>query len=271
MPEAISSVFTSVGFFYVIGLIAFLLSWESGAPRVEFPDRRQQWRHVVANFSLLAIVVFIYSYQPFLLIAQSMPFGQTLLVGWAHPWFDRLPLSWLWQLVAGLAILDCADYFLHKTFHGVPFLWRFHRVHHADPHLDVSTGARAHPLEALLATGSFLVVLSLVGLPLWIEAMRLVLVNPVSVLQHANVNFPPWLDSFFSPLFVTPEIHRIHHSRSEADFDRNFGQLFSFWDRLFGTYRSPKTGSATSMGLDGCDDLRWNSIFGMLATPFRKL
>ena len=78
-------------------------------------------------------------------------------------------------------------------------------------------------------------------------------------------------ERFFSPVFVTPEIHRIHHSRNRADFDRNFGQLFSFWDRLFGSYRSPKSGSATSMGLDGCDDLRWNSILGMLATPFRKL
>jgi len=271
MHEAIAGLYTSVGFFYLIGLLAFLLAWESGAPRVEFSDRRQQWRHVVANFALLVIVVIIYSYEPFLLIAQSLPFGQTLLLGWAHAWFDRLPLSWLWQLLIGLALLDCADYFLHKAFHSVSLLWRFHRVHHADPHLDVSTGARAHPIEALMVTGSFLVVLSLVGLPLWIEAMRLILVNPVSVLQHANVHFPSWLERFFSPVFVTPEIHRIHHSRDRADFDRNFGQLFSFWDRLFGSYRSPKSGSATSMGLDGCDDLRWNSILGMLATPLRKL
>lgn len=271
MPDAIAGLFSSLGFLCLIALLAFLLAWESGAPRVEFSGWRQQWRHVAANFSLLAIVVIIYSYEPFLLIAQSLPFGQTLLVGWAHAWFDNLPLSWLWQLLAGLAIIDCADYFLHRAFHSVPLLWRFHRVHHADHHLDVSTGARAHPVEALLVTGSFFVILSLVGLPLWVEATRLVLVNPVTVLQHANVRFPPWLERFFSPVLVTPEIHRIHHSRKQADFDRNFGQLLSFWDRLFGSYRSPGIGSATSMGLDGCDDLRWNSILGMLATPFRKL
>jgi len=213
----------------------------------------------------------VYSYEPFVAVAQSLPFGQTLMVGWAHGWFDVLPLPWLWQLLAGLVILDCADYFAHKAFHVFPGLWRFHRVHHADPLLDVSTGGRAHPIEAFLATACFMVVLSIVGLPLWIEATRLVLVNPVSVLQHANVRFPAWFERIFSPVFVTPEIHRIHHSRSEADFDTNFGQLFSFWDRWFGTYRSPARTPATSMGLDGYDDLRWHSFLGMLATPFRRL
>jgi sterol desaturase/sphingolipid hydroxylase (fatty acid hydroxylase superfamily) len=109
-------------------------------------------------------------------------------------------------------------------------------------------------------------LLALLGLPLWIEAVRAVLNNPLVLAQHANVRFPPWVERL-NWILITPGMHRVHHSIDRRDYDLNFGGLFSWWDRLFGTWR--EAGVVERVGLPGFENARWQTLPGMLAAPLR--
>jgi sterol desaturase/sphingolipid hydroxylase (fatty acid hydroxylase superfamily) len=141
------------------------------------------------------------------------------------------------QLVIGILALDALNYGLHRGFHASPLLWRLHALHHADPELDITTTVRHHPGEALLmafAIGGFGGV---VGLSPLVVGFYGSLCLCVQFFSHANIGLPSVLATALGWLVVTPDLHRVHHSRHPADFDANFGAAFSFWDRLFATYR----------------------------------
>ncbi len=141
-------------------------------------------------------------------------------------------------------------------------------MHHSDPHVDVTTGARNHPLETAIAiTGRVGIYLAL-GLPLWIELVRVIAVNSIFLAQHANVAFPRAIEALRSVL-VTPAVHRLHHSPVPPLIDRNFGQMFSFWDRLFRTYAEPATPAPPEYGLRKLAGERWQTVAGILLTPLR--
>ena len=252
-----------VGFF--VGTLAFLLLWEGGRPRATIigMTRRQ---HVVRNLVMLFWVIVIADY----LVGEWLLDARGFLAGVPPVLLDGAALPLPAQFLLGFIASDLLDYLLHLAGHRYDWLWRLHSVHHSDPFLDATTAGRTHPLETSIGVVAKIGLYWLLGLPLWIEGVRAVLHNPIAMIQHANVNFPGWLERL-RPVLVTPAMHRLHHAEERAYHDRNLGVIFSFWDHLFGTAVAAGTAASGRVGLAGYFDERWQTVAGMLATPVRTL
>ena len=125
----------------------------------------------------------------------------------------------------------------------LPLLWRVHEVHHSDPDYDVSTAARFHPIEVVSVQGAYLAAVALLAPPPIAVFLSELLTVVLNLFAHANASFPRKVEKCLGIVFMTPDVHRIHHSADEADHSRNFGQTFIWWDRIFGTYLSqPRVG-----------------------------
>jgi len=178
--------------------------------------------------------------------------------------------GWL-ELVLVVLVFDLWMYLWHRTNHRIPFLWRFHRMHHSDPEMDASTGLRFHPGEQLLAGMARLLVIPLLGISLWQMAVYEALLLPVILFHHSNVAIPAWLDRGLRGVVVTPAMHRVHHSRWQPETDSNYGSVFPWWDRLLGSFRLREDARTIRLGLDAFDGPDWQSLRGMLRTPLASL
>jgi sterol desaturase/sphingolipid hydroxylase (fatty acid hydroxylase superfamily) len=174
-------------------------------------------------------------------------------------------------VIAAVVALDLAIYGQHVAMHRVGFLWRVHRVHHADTAVDVSTGLRFHPLEFLLSAGWKVVVVLLLGASVAAVVTFEILLNVTSMFSHANLQLPGTLDRLARWLLVTPDMHRVHHSVVPSEFNRNFGFALPWWDRLCGTYRDqPAAGHETmALGLEAIPASRAQRFGAMLVEPFQ--
>jgi sterol desaturase/sphingolipid hydroxylase (fatty acid hydroxylase superfamily) len=142
-----------------------------------------------------------------------------------------------WNIVLSLLYFDFATYLWHIAYHRVPMLWRLHRVHHTDRDLDVTSGSRFHLGEILLS-----ILFRLAVMALWGPAVISILIFEAALLaaaqfQHSNFRIPKRLEPALRLLFVTPDMHRVHHSDLPEETNSNFSTIFSFWDRLFRSYR----------------------------------
>jgi sterol desaturase/sphingolipid hydroxylase (fatty acid hydroxylase superfamily) len=174
----------------------------------------------------------------------------------------RFPLAFL--------LLDLVNYAIHRAWHSFPILWRVHQAHHSDPDLDLSTAFRVHPIELLATRGAFLVVVGLTA-----PAVAVVVVYEVSRIflsffVHANAALPAWIERPARAIFITPDLHRIHHSEEEQEQGKNLGETFSLWDRLFRTYvPEPRAGQAAmNTGLRGYQNKASLSFKFILELPF---
>lgn len=134
--------------------------------------------------------------------------------------------------------MDLAFFGWHWLAHQVPLFWRFHRIHHSDIDVDLTTDLRHHPVEAFLSTAVLILATAILGAPPFGVFLFVLLQSIVSLWEHANIRIPAVVDRVVRWVLVTPDMHRIHHSADKAETDSNYTMLFSFWDRLFGTYRS---------------------------------
>ena len=185
--------------------------------------------------------------------------------------FNRVVLPVWLELLLALFLLDLAIYLQHRLFHYVPVLWRLHRMHHADLDVDVTTGARFHPVEILLSLGiKFLVVVPLGAAPLAVLLFEIAL-NATSMFNHSNVRMPSAVERLVRWFVVTPDMHRVHHSAVRRETDSNFGFNFPWWDRLFGTYRAqPEAGhEGMTLGIEQFRDPKELRLHRMLVQPFR--
>jgi sterol desaturase/sphingolipid hydroxylase (fatty acid hydroxylase superfamily) len=185
--------------------------------------------------------------------------------------FNNLPIPrWLAVILAFLAF-DFLIYLQHVMFHAVPALWRLHMVHHADHDVDFSTGLRFHPLEILLSMGIKCAAVVLLGAPALSVLLFEAALNATALFSHGNLRLQSWLDRAVRLVFVTPDMHRIHHSADAEETNRNFGFNFAWWDYLLGTYRAQPRESHESMslGLRQFPDERVERLPDMLALPFR--
>jgi sterol desaturase/sphingolipid hydroxylase (fatty acid hydroxylase superfamily) len=195
------------------------------------------------------------------LIASDHGFGLLHLLGWP---------GWLAGL-SGFVVLDLVVYGQHVVFHKVPWLWRLHRMHHADLDIDVTTGVRFHPIEILLSMLIKMATVALVGIPAGAVVAFEVVLNATSMFNHSNAAMPTWLDRLARLVVVTPDMHRVHHSVMRAETDSNFGFNLPWWDRLFGTYRAaPAAGhDGIIIGLPIFRDRRELRLDRLLTQPFR--
>lgn len=171
----------------------------------------------------------------------------------------------------GVLILDLAIYWQHRVLHAVPWLWRLHRVHHADTSFDVTTGVRFHPLEILLSMGIKLGIIASLGIAPLAVLIFEVFLNVGALFTHANLYLPSWLERRVRWLLVTPEMHRIHHSWHPDETNSNFCFHLSIWDRVFGTYRDAPRDGHTRMviGLKEFRDEQEQSLKALVLNPFR--
>jgi sterol desaturase/sphingolipid hydroxylase (fatty acid hydroxylase superfamily) len=144
-------------------------------------------------------------------------------------------------------VLDLLIYGQHAAFHRFAPLWRLHRVHHADPEIDTSTGVRFHPLEILISMLVKMAAVTALGAPAASVILFEVALNATSLFNHANLRLPARADSILRLAIVTPDMHRVHHSIYRDEHDMNFGFNLSLWDRLFGTYRAQPRDGHTQM------------------------
>ena len=201
-----------------------------------FPRRPQllSWRRWPSNFGLVALSS--------LLLRLVAPAGAVGVAVWAESrGLGLLPAlgAPVWAaLPVAVVLLDLLIYFQHRVFHAVPVLWRLHRVHHADPELDASSGLRFHPVEILLSLAIKAAAVVTLGAPAEAVLVFEVLLNATALFNHANLAIPAWLDRPLRWALVTPDMHRVHHSEIREETDSDFGFCLSCWDRIFGTYRA---------------------------------
>ena len=249
------------------GIFALMAIWEAAAPcRARLYSRRVRWTAnlglVILN-SVLLRMVFPMAAVGFAALGAERGWG--LLNAFAVPHWAAFVLA--------VVALDCAIYLQHVMFHAVPALWRLHRVHHADPDFDVTTGARFHPIEIVLSMLIKFAVIVVLGAPAAAVLIFEVLLNATAMFNHANLKLPAGVDAVLRLLLVTPDMHRVHHSTDVAEANSNFGFNLPWWDRLFGTYRAathlPQERMAIGVqGLTG--DPRCVRLPGMLAIPFTE-
>jgi sterol desaturase/sphingolipid hydroxylase (fatty acid hydroxylase superfamily) len=246
-------------------IFAAMALWELAAPRrPQAIGRLRRWPGnlgIVALNTVLLRLVFPTAAVGIALVAEARDWGLMHALD--------LP-AWL-AIVASVLLLDLAIYLQHVLFHAVPALWRLHRMHHADLEIDVTTGARFHPLEILLSMALKLGVVAALGAPAVAVLLFEVLLNATSMFNHGNVRLPLGLDRVLRRLVVTPDMHRVHHSVVPRETNSNFGFNLPWWDRLFGTYRAqPAAGhDAMTIGIEQFRDPRELRLDRMLLQPFR--
>ena len=243
-----------------------MAAWEVFAPRrTRAIPRRRRWPANLGIAILDAVLV--------RLLLPAAAVGVAFSAE-THGWglLNRHVVGSWGALAAAVVFLDLAIYLQHVMFHAVPALWRLHRMHHADLDIDVTTGARFHPVEILLSMLIKLAAIAALGVPPAAVVLFEVLLNATSMFNHGNVRIAPALEPALRWLLVTPDMHRVHHSIERDETNSNFGFNLSLWDRLFGTYRArPRAGhEAMTIGVpDFRDPAECGALAGMLAIPFR--
>jgi len=246
-----------------IGIFAIIALWERLAPRrSEAMQRQRRWR---SNLLLVAINS--------LLVRLLIPVGAAGFAaqqqwGLLH-WLD---LPALLSIALAVVLLDGIIYWQHRLFHRIPLLWRLHRVHHADTHLDVSSGLRFHPVEILLSMVIKIAAVVVLGVDPVAVLMFEVLLNGMAMFNHGNVRLPLPTDRWLRLLVVTPDMHRIHHSILSNEYNRNFGFNLSCWDRIFASYcDQPQAGQLQMViGLPEWRDDRTAGLGWMLRLPWKS-
>ena len=177
--------------------------------------------------------------------------------------------QWMGLLVT-VVTLDLAAYGQHYLLHRVDWLWRIHRTHHSDNNCDFTTGVRFHPLEAIITGAIGFAAVTALGAPPAFVFISTLLETFNGFLEHSNIRLPRALDRLLRLALVTPDMHRIHHSKAGGDSLTNFGTMFPWWDRLFGTYRDQPSAGIDQMafGVDGFEERRHQMLPWMLAHPF---
>jgi sterol desaturase/sphingolipid hydroxylase (fatty acid hydroxylase superfamily) len=186
--------------------------------------------------------------------------------------FGQMPLPRWIEVIVALVVLDLVVYGQHVLFHHVPWLWRLHRIHHADPDLDVSTGLRFHTAEIFLSQILKVAAVLILGAPAAAVILFEIVLNATTLFNHSNLRLSFMVDRLVRSVLVTPDMHRVHHSVHEDEHNSNFGFNLSLWDRLFGTYRAdPREDHAVMpIGLFDYPGYRATGLWWLLTNPFAK-
>jgi sterol desaturase/sphingolipid hydroxylase (fatty acid hydroxylase superfamily) len=247
-----------------IGILIIMALWEVLTPRRHLTtSKRVRW---FTNLSLTCMDA--------ILVRILFPVSATTVAsiaverGWGILAF--LSPGGVSAGIISIVILDFAIYGQHVLFHKVPIFWSLHKMHHTDLDIDVTTGARFHPLEIILSMLVKMGVILLVGVPPWAFLMFEALLNGTSMFNHSNVRMALRVDTTVRRFLVTPDMHRVHHSVIILEFNSNFGFNLPWWDRMFGTYRDQPAAGHESMkiGLANYRDPTRLRLLNLLVLPF---
>jgi sterol desaturase/sphingolipid hydroxylase (fatty acid hydroxylase superfamily) len=224
-------------FLAIFGSMALFELWSPRLERAEFTGalKSKRW---LTNIGMLVFSS--------VLLRIVFPAAAVGVAVWAHQTGFGL-FNWVSVplIVAGLicfVVLDFAVWLEHVMSHKWQWLWRIHRVHHSDTGFDVTTALRFHPLEIMVSMVWKGAIVALLGAPVVAVLIFEIVLNGSAMFNHANVKLPLAFDRLLRRVIVTPDMHRVHHSQVVAETNSNFGFNFSFWDRMFSTYRAtPKS------------------------------
>lgn len=246
------------------GVLAIMLLWEGLAPRRA--PAAGNWVRRLNNLALVAIDTFLLRLAfPVLAVAFAVQMEQRGI-----GLFALLPLPHWLAVALAILLLDLAIYWQHRLFHSAPWLWRLHRVHHADPAFDTTTALRFHPLEITVSMLIKLAVVAAMGAPPLAVLLFEIILNATALFNHGNVSLPAALEARLRWLLVTPDLHRVHHSVLGREMNRNFGFNMSVWDRWFGSLAAqPREGhSGMIIGLPDFRGSRAQWLDRLLLQPF---
>ena len=224
----------------VAGVVAVLLllewvsPWRRAANRIE-----HRW---LTNIGLMLLGG--------ILVTAVFPFSaEQAAAGIRDGWIAQWQLPPLLEALLVFLLLDAWRYWEHRIYHEVPMLWRVHLVHHSDTALDITTAERHHPLEAMLAVCTTLLLVFALGFSAQALAFYVALATLSALFTHANIVLPENVDRLLRLWLVTPAVHAIHHSDLQPQTDSNYGGVLTVWDRLFGTYTDPADARIPHFGL----------------------
>lgn len=252
-----------LSFFFGVFLIMAIWEWLTPKRRLQL-SKFTRWSNNIALVVVNSIVL--------RLLFPAAAVGMAIYAE-QHAWglFNTVGLPFLLAVVISIVLLDAIIYFQHVMVHRVPVLWRLHRVHHADPDIDVTTGSRFHPLEIILSMLIKFAAIALLGAPVLAVIIFEILLNASAMFNHSNIRLNTTFDKYLRLFIVTPDMHRVHHSVELEESNTNFGFNLPWWDRLFGTYQAqPKAGhEAMTIGLKEFREpkqVTW--LRGILLLPF---
>jgi sterol desaturase/sphingolipid hydroxylase (fatty acid hydroxylase superfamily) len=248
----------------VVAILAVLFALERFFPLRK--NTRVLIGRLLVNFAVSALAFFVAALlvrptaQATLHWANGKTFGLIHLVSLPAPL--GFALSFL--------LMDLAFYYWHIVNHRIPFLWRFHNVHHIDPDLDVSTGFRFHFGEVAMSAAFRVVQVSLIGPSGWAFAVYELVFQANTLFHHSNLRLPIRFERLLNKLLVTPRMHGIHHSQVWRENNSNYGVVFPWWDRLHRTLGLNIPQAEVAIGIAGYSHPDDNKLQNALLMPFRK-
>ncbi len=251
--------------FYVVTGILFFLTLENTIPfRAATLSKLRRWRiNFSMNFCNVVIIDLCFVY----LLRKTTLFSGTHQLNL----FEKIHLNSIGRILLTILLLDLALYWMHRLNHKLPFLWRFHRVHHTDLNVDVSSASRFHFGEVTVSTTITYTFMLLMGATLVEVRAFQVALFLMAQFGHSNIKLWSTLEKFLWLVLVPPSMHRIHHSNIKRETDSNYGTIFSFWDRLFGTFTYNVDQDKIIFGLNEFKDPNELTLFKLLKLPFRGL
>lgn len=215
----------------LVGGITVFWLLEGALPLFKF--KYKKWKHAWPNLFFTFTTVIINFALAFLLLktADWVTVNNFGLINW----LPEMPL-WLYAILGVLLLDFIGAYLAHYVEHKVKPLWKIHLVHHSDHHVDTTTANRHHPLESIIRFGFTMLGVFIIGTPIAIVFLYQSLSLIATQFTHANIKMPKTADKILSYVFISPDMHKVHHHYKLPYTDSNYGNIFSIWDRLFGTY-----------------------------------
>lgn len=249
----------------LVGGIMFFWLIEGAWPLFRF--EYSKWQHAVTNIFFTLTTILINFPLAFILIKSS---DWSIQAGFGVlQWIPQWP-PWS-KAIVGLMLMDLIGAWLaHWSQHKTKWLWRFHLIHHSDPQVDTTSANRHHPGESLVRFIFTTLAIVITGAPMWLVFLYQSMSVVLSQFNHANFALPKWLDSVLSVVLVTPNMHHVHHHYVQPYTDSNYGNIFSIWDRILGTFKHLDQNKII-YGIDTHPKPEENSrIKNLLQIPFQK-
>ena len=221
---------------------------------------------LLVNFSISALTFLIAAVQVRPTVLATLYWANAKTFGVIH----LVPLPAPVEFALSFLLMDLAFYYWHIVNHRVPFLWRFHNVHHIDPDLDASTGFRFHFGEVAMSAVFRVVQVSVIGLSGWAFAIYELVFQANTLFHHSNLRLPIRFERLLNKMLVTPRMHGIHHSQVQRENNSNFGVVFPWWDRVHRTLGLNIAQAEIAIGIAGYSQPQDNTLRNALLMPFRK-
>lgn len=255
--------------FFSVLLVMVILELMFPARQLTATQQATQSTRLLSNFGL----VIFSNFASKLVLPLGLASFAIFVSGQEWGLFNLLDLpAWL-SITLGVLLLDMLIYWQHRLFHVIPFLWKLHQVHHADPHVDVSTALRFHPFEIMLSILIKMAAVFVLGVPAVAVIIFEVLLNGFAIFNHANIRLPKKVEAVARYILMTQILHRIHHSQLPEEANTNYGFSVIWWDRLFGSYafEASKPDTQIDIGLTQYPEAKQNSqFFSLLMMPFKR-